>query len=53
MGRPVKDPVVVGVNRFINSVAIEKPVVENGNAGELFVNETVLEKDLHLLEGTV
>ena len=50
---PVEDLVIVGADRFINAVAIEKPMIKYGKTGVLFINEAVLKKDLHLSEETV
>jgi hypothetical protein len=53
MRGPVEDPVVVGADGFINAVAVEKPVIKNGNTGKFFIDDAVLKKDLHFSEGTV
>ena len=44
---PHEDPAPVGANRFIDAVAVEKPMIEDGDDGLFFLHEPIVEIDPH------
>jgi hypothetical protein len=44
---PHKDPAPVGANCFIDAVAVEKPMIEDGDNGLFFLHEPIVEIDPH------
>jgi hypothetical protein len=46
---PHEDPAPVGANRFIDAIAIEKTMIEDGDDGLLFFHEPIIEINPHRL----
>ena len=44
---PHEDPVPVGANRFIDAIAVEKTMIEDGDDGLLFFHEPIIEINPH------
>jgi hypothetical protein len=46
---PHEDPAPVRANRFIDAIAIEEAMIEDGDEGLLFFYEPIIEINPHLL----
>jgi hypothetical protein len=44
---PHEDPAPVGANRFIDAIAVEEPMIEDGDDGLLFFHEPIIEINPH------
>lgn len=44
---PAEDPVAIGMDGFVNSVAVKKPMIIYGNPRLIFIEKATVEENLH------
>ena len=44
---PQEDPAPIGANRFIDAIAVKKPMIEDGDDGLFFFHKPIVEKNPH------